>query len=102
MSATGRVTTKGCARDSTAATLSLSRSDGEPAQAPPAYGGALITETAVSQRRTHRSITVGAGRQTVQDTIGSTADGGSRTDRAYRDAARAAATASSRELTPRA
>ena len=52
---------------------SLSRSDGEPAQAPPATG--VRRRAAGSQRRTHRGTTVGAGSQVVQDTIGSTLDG---------------------------
>jgi len=50
--------------------MSLSRSDGEPAQH--LLRGCAVTETAVSQRRTHCGVTVGASSRAVQDTIGST------------------------------
>ena len=52
---------------------SLSCSDGEPAQAPPATG--VHRERQAPKRRTHRGITVGAGSQAVQDTIRSTSGG---------------------------
>jgi hypothetical protein len=50
---------------------SLSRSDGEPAQAPPAYRGAPLGDPPSPERRTHQGVTVGAGYRAVQDAIGS-------------------------------
>ena len=40
--------------------------------------GCACRRPAGSQRRTHQGITLGAGSQAVQDTIGSTPDGGSK------------------------
>ena len=58
---------------------SLSRSDGESAQAPPAYRGApFAADRPAPSAELTVAITVGAGRQAVQDTIGSTPDGGSK------------------------
>ena len=51
---------------------------GEPAQAPLLTGVRRLRKPPVSQRRTHRRVTLGAGSQAVQDTIGSTPDGGSK------------------------
>ena len=55
---------------------SLSRSDGEPAQAPPAYRGAPLGDPPSPERRTHQSVTVGAGSDAVQDAIGSVQSAG--------------------------
>ena len=69
------MTNEGCARDSTAAARVSRAVTASPRRPHLLQGCAVYREATGSQRRTHRGITVGAGSQAVQDTIGSTPDG---------------------------